>query len=184
MWYLMYRTMTGLHRKIEYSFTVVGHTKFSCDRAFGVLKKKPNLTELWTLYDIVDTVYKSGECNHPELVGFHDGRVAVKTYNWSEKLSLFFKKIDNITTFHHFKFDSEQPGIVECYTSLESEPTVLNLLKKKIPENLHEMPEIISPAGFSEERSNYLFNDIREYCKPGTEDLVAPCPSNKKHKTN
>ena len=77
---------------------VVGHTKFSCDRAFGVLKKKLNLTELWTLYDIVDAVYKSGECNHPELVGFHDGRVAVKTYNWSEKLSLFFKKIDNITT--------------------------------------------------------------------------------------
>ena len=38
----------------------VGHTKFSCDRNFGVLKRKTNRTELWTLYDIASAVNESG----------------------------------------------------------------------------------------------------------------------------
>ena len=38
----------------------VGHTKFSCDRNFGVLKKKTNVTILSTLYTIAQTVNESG----------------------------------------------------------------------------------------------------------------------------
>ena len=38
----------------------VGHTKFSCDRNFGVLKKKTNVTDLGTLYKIAETVNNSG----------------------------------------------------------------------------------------------------------------------------
>ena len=56
----MYRTMTGLHEEIDFSFMTVGHTKFSCDRNFGVLKRKTNRTELWTLYNIASAVNDSG----------------------------------------------------------------------------------------------------------------------------
>jgi len=76
--------MTGLHKKIEYSFMTVGHTKFSCDRSFGVLKQK-NHTELRTLYDIAKSVNESGECNSAELVGYHNGKVSVKAFDWAEE---------------------------------------------------------------------------------------------------
>ena len=61
IWYLLYRIMAKLHTNIEYSFMSVGHTKFACDQNFGVLKRKTNKTELWTLYDIATAVNNSGK---------------------------------------------------------------------------------------------------------------------------
>ena len=38
------------------------------------------------------------------------------------------------------------------------------------------LPPTIRPDGLSQECKNYLFREIRQFCKPGTEDLVAPAP--------
>ena len=38
------------------------------------------------------------------------------------------------------------------------------------------LPDIINPDGLTEERRNYLFREIRQFCKPGMEDIVAPAP--------
>lgn len=38
--YLMYRVLSDLHSKIEMSFLVVGHTKFSPDSHFGLIKQR------------------------------------------------------------------------------------------------------------------------------------------------
>ena len=38
------------------------------------------------------------------------------------------------------------------------------------------LPDIVNPDGLTEERRNYLFCEIRQFCKPGTEDIVAPAP--------
>ena len=38
--------------------------------------------------------------------------------------------------------------------------------------------DIVNPDGLTEERRNYLFREIRQFCKPGTEDIVAPAPRN------
>ena len=38
------------------------------------------------------------------------------------------------------------------------------------------LPNEINPGGLTEERKNYLYHEIRQFCKPGTEDLVAPAP--------
>ena len=38
------------------------------------------------------------------------------------------------------------------------------------------LPQKINPEGLSDERRNYLYREIRQFCKPGTEDLVAPVP--------
>ena len=39
-------------------------------------------------------------------------------------------------------------------------------------------PPTIRPDGLTLDRKNYLYNEIRQFCKPGTEDLVAPAQSN------
>jgi hypothetical protein len=46
--YLMYRILSNLHTKIEMSFLVVGHTKFSPDSHFGIAKKKYRLSQVYT----------------------------------------------------------------------------------------------------------------------------------------
>jgi len=144
-------------------------------------EKKTSRTELWTLYDIAQAANDSGECNSTELVGYHNGEVLVKVFDWANTFASTFKRIDNLTQYHHFKVNSkEQPGMVKCYKTLESEPIVLNLLKKNAKDLSNLSPSELIPAGFSIDRENYLFNDIREFCKDGTEDLVAPHPSNKK----
>jgi len=38
------------------------------------------------------------------------------------------------------------------------------------------LPDIVNPEGLTEERRNYLFREIRQFCKSGTEDIVAPAP--------
>ena len=38
--YLLWRVLTGLHENITLSFMVAGHTKFSPDWCFGLLKKR------------------------------------------------------------------------------------------------------------------------------------------------
>ena len=38
------------------------------------------------------------------------------------------------------------------------------------------LPQKIQPEGLSEEHKNYLFREIRQFCRPGTENLVAPAP--------
>lgn len=37
-------------------------------------------------------------------------------------------------------------------------------------------PRELPPAGLSRERQQYLFTQIREHCRPGTEDDVCPAP--------
>ena len=39
-----------------------------------------------------------------------------------------------------------------------------------------ELPQVISPPGLSLSRQWYLYRQIREYCREGTEDLVCPKP--------
>ena len=104
----------------------------------------------------------------------------VPVFDWENTLAATFKRIENITQYHHFKFNSNKPGVVKCYIDLESEAIVINLLKKNTKELSILTPPVIAPTGFSIERQNYLFNDNREFCKTGTEDFVAPHPSNKK----
>ena len=38
--YLLWRVLTGLHQNITLSFMIAGHTKFSPDWCFGLLKKR------------------------------------------------------------------------------------------------------------------------------------------------
>jgi len=38
------------------------------------------------------------------------------------------------------------------------------------------LPDVVNPEGLTEERRNYLFCEIRQFCKSGTEDIVAPAP--------
>ena len=49
MYYLMWRVRTGLHEEVTISFLPVGHTKFSPDWCFGLMKQRFRRTKIGDL---------------------------------------------------------------------------------------------------------------------------------------
>ena len=175
MWYYMWRVMTGLHEEINYNFLIPGHTKFSPDWCFGLLKKKTRRTFISSLFDIGKAVKESATVNVAELVGLHDGTVLIPTYDWVTFLGQYFKKLPQIKSYYHFRFHKDYPGTVFCKTYWYSEEKAINLLRRA-PE-AGELPPTVPPSGISRERAEYLYKEIREFCRVGMENLVAlPVP--------
>ena len=50
--YLIWRVMTGRHTSVELPFMLVGHTKFSPDHYFGLIKKVYRRSTVSTIFDI------------------------------------------------------------------------------------------------------------------------------------
>lgn len=114
MWYYLWRVITGLCHAIEYNFLLAGHTKFSPDWCFGLVKQKTRKTFVSSLFDIARAVEESATVNTAEFVGLHNGTVLIPTYDWMTYLGQFFKKKPHLKTYHHFRFDKDYPGTVFC----------------------------------------------------------------------
>lgn len=114
--------------------------------------------------------------NISELCGLHNGTVKVPVYDWVTFLEPYFKKIPGISKFHHFHLNKEHPGVVFCRKLLSSEEIEFQILKDPNVRPPIQLPQQILPLGLDDDRKRYLFREIREFCRPGTEDLVAPAP--------
>ena len=170
--------MVGLSRSITLSFMVVGHTKFTPDSCFGLVKQRYRRTNIECLSDIVDVVNKSGYINHARLVGTQEGQVLIPTYDWQTYLSPHFKKIQQIKNFHQFKFSSEHPGEVICKVYSDSEEIKLDMRVDPLWEpNISDLPPLVQPRGLSQERQLYLYEKIRPFCTERSMDLTCPIPS-------
>ena len=172
--------MVGLHDEIIISFLPVGHTKFSLDWCFGLVKRKYRKMKIGCLDDIVKAVHQSGSPNVAQLVGTQDGDIIVPMYNWSE----FFEEhtiktaLKKITQMHHFYFKSSHPGKVIVKDSVNGTERTINLLKdpswRPSPQDL---PDEIIPPGLSSERKKYLYDKIREFVPPEFQDIVCFQPA-------
>ena len=85
------------------------------------------------------------------------------------------KKVIGIKKFHHFSFDSSQPGVVAVKEHSNSPEKVMELVK--IPSNFTDYPNQISPKGLSVERQWYLYEKIRDFCSEDSRDATCPLPS-------
>ena len=171
--------MSGLHSVINYEFLLPGHTKFSPDWCFGLVKQKTRRTFISLLFDIARAVEESSSVNASEIVGLHNGTVCVATYDWVTYLGQFFKKLPHIKSYYHFRFDKDHLGTVFCKQHWFSEEKAINLLRCRSQHPTPgQLPAIITPEGLSRERKEYLYREIREFCHAGTEDLVAPAVPN------
>jgi len=106
--------------------------------------------------------------NKAQLVGKHDGTVIVPVYDWSSFLEQFFRRVPNVTRYHHSRFSKDEPGKLYFKESNSSPEHSLMLLKK------HGI--LPSPSVLPTKLNPYLHREIRQFCKPGLEDLVAPAP--------
>ncbi|XP_067943168.1 uncharacterized protein [Watersipora subatra] len=171
MFYLAWRCQQNLHAEVEMNFLVAGHTKFACDALFGAVKKTYRRTMVSSLDDLVQVVEKSARPNLAQLVGSQSGEQIVPVYDWASYFHSA-KKITGIKSFHKFSFSQAYPGNVKVQTYLDS-PAMMYDVRL---EGINGLPKLIKPEGLDNDRQEYLYNNIREFCRPGTEDLVCPKP--------
>ena len=156
---------------------IVGHTKFSPDWCFGLLKQRLRHCEYNCLDDIVREVELSADVNHAQLVGTQSGEILVPMYNWSSFFQPHFKPLPHLKRYHHFNFTRTCTGVTVKEFS-DSDTTTINITTSNWAPSFSDLPNEITPIGLSEERKTYLYNHIREFCPEELRDTVfPPCTS-------
>ena len=170
--YLMYRVLTGKHDSIIISFMISGHTMFSPNWCFGLLKMKYRHTNVGGLLDLVQVVNTSSVVNVAESIGSTEGEILVPTYDWQSFLGYFFNKLKGIKKFHHSRFESDSPGGVFVKEKIDSVKTELSLMKTSHEPLTTEMPQQLAPSGLSLQRQWYLYQKVQEFFRVLSKDAV------------
>ena len=183
--YLAWRVATGLSKSCELSFMIPGHTKFSPDRFFGLIKRKYRHTDVSSLAEISKLVEEStkGGQNRALIIGSEPLSQRFHYYDWSEYLCKYYKAIPQITSYHHFCFSQEYPGKVALREFADTKETKVIILRKDVTIDPTALPSILPPSGLSEERKQYLYNEIRVFCAEKYRDITCPEPT-RKHPLN
>ena len=163
VWYLAWRTILQLHRSVRYSFLIAGHTKFAPDRCFCIIKKSYKQNYISSIYEFANMVeLSSSGVNKAQLVGTHDGTVIVPVYDWCSYLEQYFKRLPNIKSYHHFRFNKEEPGRIYFKESdLSPEQSLMLLKNPAILPPASRLPAKVNPTVLSQDRKQYLFREIR-----------------------
>ncbi len=128
--YLAWRVLIDKHKRITYSFMVPGHTKFSPDGFFGLFKLKLKNSEVDDLEDLVKVVNSSTKGYNIAQTIFDETRERkVFFYSWTKYLKTFFKPLQDISKYHHFIFNQEQPGTIYVQKSIGSELLMVDIIK-------------------------------------------------------
>ena len=143
--YLLWRVMTGLHTEITLSFMIPGHTKFSPDWCFGLLKKRYRRTKVGGLTDLVTVVNESASVNVAQPTGREDGSPIVATYNWQDYFSTFCTKVKGIKKLHHVRFSSS-PGAIFIKEKAGSPEVQRTLFNNNIIYANRAWPRLIMPT--------------------------------------
>ena len=172
--YLLWRMMSVQHTEITLSFMIPGHTKFSPDWCFGLLKKRYWRTKVGGLTDLITVVIS---VNIAQPTGQEDGSPIVITYNSQDYFSTFCTKVKVIKKLHYLRFSSSSPVLIFVKEKAGSPEVQRNLLKvkdwspkaDKLPPNPTSIWSL-TPAAW------YLYK-IREFCPDHLKDATCPLPS-------
>ncbi|CAB5382573.1 unnamed protein product [Rhizophagus irregularis] len=114
----------------HYFKTHAGHTKFSPDGFFGLIKLKLRASEVQDLSDLVQVVHNSttGGFNTAQTIYNSNGVQKVLFYKWTEFLNKEFTRIPQILQQHHFEISNQKHGVVNVQTKIEGEKCRRNYL--------------------------------------------------------
>jgi hypothetical protein len=178
--YLAWRIANNLHEKITYSFMVAGHTKFTPDGFFGLLKLKLRHSEVDDIWDLVNVVKESttGGYNIAQTILNSDGQREVFFYGWTEFLINYFNTVPQIKKQHHFILSRDNIGYVEVKTAVNEGTQLINLTKKGHGISYLTFPKEIIPKGITPERQWYLYEEVRQHVQdPSKYNSYCPLPS-------
>lgn len=167
--------MCGMYDSVTVSFMIVGHTKFSPDWCFGLLKQRLRRCRVDCLDDMVNVVESSADVNFAQLVGTQLGETLVPMYNWSHFFEPYFRVLPAIKSYHHFHFNSSSLGtaIVKQFCDSPAISYKLSTTSSWNPSPA-TLPPVIPPPGLPEERQVYLYQKLRQFCREDVQDIVYP----------
>jgi len=176
--YLMWCCITGKHASCSIHFMIPGHTKFSPDQFFGLIKRKYRKTRISSVTQLSKVVNESTVTGSNQVQVAYDPatKYRVACYDWKTYLSSLFKVIPSILKYQHFYVSSKNPGIIELKEFADSDKTIVDIRKTGVDIDPLQMPEVIIPPGLSLDRQTYLYEQIREFCEPEYADITCPKP--------
>ena len=87
-----------------------------------------------------------------------------------------FTPVPHITSYHHFRCMHTDPGHVFVREFADSEETNIVFIRPNVAISKTALPSTLTPPGLSEERKQYLFQQIRPYCDEKYRDITCPQP--------
>lgn len=179
--YLMYRVSSGLHNKIELSFLAVGHTKFSPDSHFGLIRQQYRNSQIYTYEKLSKVIEESASNGINNCHTLNKGEIIYR--DWTSWLSEYFKPVPHITDYQHFRLNSEEQGIITIRQTIDSEDKKITLIREKkdlidFKKKKLYPKKVLKPAGLSSERQWYLYEKIREHIL-SEKDKNRTCPKPK-----
>jgi len=178
--YLNWRVRTGKNSAIEYNFMLAGHTKFSPDRSFGLVKILYRKMVVDCQSDFISCVTESSPNGFniaiPTVDPFTNQR-NVTWSKWTSFLDQFHKQLPAVLKFHHFSFLSN--GSIEAKSFINDKvDNIFNLEVQSLETPDSAIIEDIIPEGMDAERQWYLCKDVCSFCADEKKkDEVAPMPN-------
>ena len=176
--YLAWRCFTNKNVTCSIHFMLVGHTRFSPDQYFGMIKRKYRKTRISSISQLSKVVSESTETgmNRVHLAFDANSGSRVPCYDWKSFLSSRFKTVPSITKYHHFTLSCDKLGIVQLNEYPHSSTEEVDIQKTGVSITLQDMPEIIPPPGIPMDRQVYLYEQIRMFCEPQYAEVTCPRP--------
>ena len=148
----------------------VGHTRCFVDAGFGLVKQKYRRADVDTVDQLVEVVNSSASMN-----------VAVpfcwEWRAWDAFMKVHFRMVRNITFYQRYKFLSGKPGVVEMSMSDTLPDKSFTILSSPASAlKADSLPPVLQPGGLSQDRAQYLFKEIRQFCHEESRDITCPAP--------
>ncbi|KAE9223158.1 hypothetical protein PF005_g6408 [Phytophthora fragariae] len=116
----------GVFEHVDYKFFVKGHTKNSCDRGFGHIRKYMVTAECWTMAHVVEAV--NAAASNSVTVHVPRGSELFKSYK--SVLTELYKRLDGVQKYQIFSIDSAMPGVVAYKKGPDSDAVEQDLRRK------------------------------------------------------
>lgn len=129
-----------------------------------------------SIQEVIECVENSTpitKVNQAIAVGNEQGEVKINVYDW---LNFFkvngAKKVQHITSYNHFEFCETKKGKVTCKLDIDRNEFVHRIfIDESGPTGF---PNVIIPEGMSHQRKEYLYRNIRNFCKEEWKDILCP----------
>jgi len=183
--FLIWCVATNIFDHVELKFMVKGHTKFSPDGGFGLIKKPYRHANVYTIEQVANEIKNSTRKTERNTAIILEKK---EFGNWKMALQNFFNSIKGITSFSEFIIDKKHPlGVVYARGHKDKKFQVFNLLKSSLnPEQvlkdkaftkLSELLKSPEPPEMPAKKQWDLYEKVRPYVPPEYQDIICPQPN-------
>ncbi|KAE9068559.1 hypothetical protein PF007_g27642 [Phytophthora fragariae] len=166
--FLLAQVHMGVLNRIDYKFFVKGHTKNSCDRGFGHIRKFVSRQDCWTLGQVVSAVRDSATSNRTVHISCDDGFFK----GYKSLVKELYKNLTGVQQYQWFEMDASQPGMVDCRKSPSADAEEQYLRRKvdgiltentKVARMFEHFLESLSVPGVNTEKKYTMHYVVRPY---------------------